>query len=309
MTEKTSSKELEKKLLSNSVFSSLNNLHTFFEQNITKLLSERSFYGETFLAAALSKQKKSRDIQEKLLDSFFEKNFSFPTHHPEFNLYALQHYEGNYLEEKRKNYLQNMDFELPFYRKVSNWVLLRSLVQLKTKSKKKIFVANIQMKLILMVNVVDGYITDNTLRSVHKKKKSISDQYHAFATMLIGEIYLETKKQKHKKLFLKYLNKLIPKIDENGEALKEGRGKKQIFGYASLIYALTLAYSFTQDVFYLEKAEKVLQFVMSFQKQDGSIPLVLTHNNPSQYWLSYNNFFDYEGFLYFYLLKTYELIA
>jgi hypothetical protein len=202
-----------------------------------------------------------------------------------------------------------MDFELPFFRKVSNWVLLRSLVQFKTINPRKILMAKIQMKLILSFNIVDGFITDNTLRSFYKRRQSISDQYHAFATMLIGEIYLETKKEKHKELFLTFLQKLRNKIKDNGEAINYGRGKKQIFGYASIIYALVLAFTFTNDTTYLFDAQKVLQYVQMFQKKDGSIPLVLTNNDPTPYWFSYNNFFDYEAFLYFYLLKTHELIA
>jgi hypothetical protein len=95
-----------------------------------------------------------------------------------------------------------------------------------------------------------------------------------------------------------------------------GRGKRQIFGYASAIYALTLG-----EKFLLINSEKeiliLLKELKKYQRKDGFIPLCLTKEEQNfgdkdyiknktkiKGWESYNRFYDYEAFLLYYLKKS-----
>ncbi|HEC63876.1 MAG TPA: hypothetical protein ENI23_01125 [bacterium] len=272
---------------------------SFLEANFKDGFNERSFYGETFTAATLEILKKDKEFKKELLASFRKKEIDNPSHHQEFNLYALQYMVPDI----------NLKFEKSFLRKVSNWILLRSLVRIRSRKQFEKFKGIIQAKIILIFNRHHGYFTDNTLRSIYKRKSSVSSQYHIFATMLVGEIYEETNNKFFKKEFLEGLNLSIKEVDDKGEAIRLGRGQKQIFGYAALLYSLALAYKITGEEKYLENFQKVFDYVKSYQLDSGRIPLVLTKQVPSKYIYTYNNLFDYLPFLAFQLTKSYNIIS
>lgn len=151
------------------------------------------------------------------------------------------------------------------------------------------------------------------------RSKKLSYQYHAFATSLLGEIYLETKKKFYLKRFSQAINFLKEITSKPSKFNKKGlRGYKQIAGYAAAIHALTLGHIILKDEECLKNAKTLFNHLKKFQRKDGSFPLVLTKEEYNlkkykdgeilPYWESYNRLYDYLGFLALYLSKTVKLI-
>jgi len=110
-------------------------------------------------------------------------------------------------------------------------------------------------------------------------------------------------------------------ILSNGDSLYSGRGQQQLFGYASLLYLLGQAFHKTGQEDYLNLFDKVLAHTLSFQRDDGSFPLVLRDGeavDPAVLpelesvnylgWYQYNRYFDYQAFALLFFDKAYALI-
>jgi hypothetical protein len=102
----------------------------------------------------------------------------------------------------------------------------------------------------------------------------------------------------------------------DGSMLWLGRGQEQIFGYGALIYALEYVNRKIQPL--PEKNLQQLQeHVLSFQRPDGSFPLVLRRREPEMAksnftlhppgWYGYNTIYDYQPFLAYTLWRTAQL--
>jgi hypothetical protein len=100
----------------------------------------------------------------------------------------------------------------------------------------------------------------------------------------------------------------------NGDTLYVGRGQEQIFGYGALLYLLEAAGEITGNADFREHANRVFGYLLSFQRDDGSLPLVLREgeepepwtDEPRPGWYSYNRYADYLPFLGCMLLKAAE---
>jgi hypothetical protein len=288
-------------------------LKKFLKNNIREdgSFSMRCFYGDSFFIASLSKLREDKELQIKILGSILRKNNKDNNAHPEFDLYAFSEVASEFKEIKSKlnKKAKEIKFKKLFFKKVSNWIILRSLIRLKKKNFFGHLLAKIQLWFILKINTFNGEITDNTLRMFYRKKNNLSSQYHAFATMLLGEIAVELNSEKYKNIFLEKLELSRKEISRNGKFKMHGRGKKQIFGYASLLFSLALAHSFTKDKSYLYDFEKVFYYLRSWQKKTGEIQMVLIRKNPNKYIYSYNNLVDYEAFLLLFLIKSKEILS
>lgn len=268
---------------------------------------ERSFYGESFTAAALATLGKNNDLQNTFVELFL-RNDEAPSH-PEFNLFAWQ----AFLQKTTNNHIAALvsrpRFKKIFLNKVSNWVLLRSLVRIQTGRHAQRWIGLLEAHLILRYNTYQGYITDNTLRMLHERKKSVSSQYHAFATLLVGLIAETLPSPTLQKKFIHYLHTSRAEITADGHLKMRGRGRQQLFGYAAMLYALALAFRYTKKKEYLLDFQNILTYITSFtQKNNGEIPIVLTNQDPTPYLYSYNNTVDYLAFLCFVLARTSRLL-
>lgn len=261
---------------------------------------ERSFYGESHLAAALQLLGKKESLQKEIHTTYFLHSIANDDH-PEFNAYAWQIYGLN------KKQISKISFKTIFFRKVSNWVLLRSLVRIRSGNIFSKYIGILQTYLILFLNRSQGYITDNTLRMWHTRKSAQSSQYHAFATLLVGEIALELNNKFLQSQFLQLLQVLVDD-KKDGNPIWLGRGKYQLFGYSNYIYALTLAYYLTNNSKYLTAIQQTLNYILKYQEKNGSVPLLLTKNKDPQLLYSYNNFFDYESFFLLSLVRAHKII-
>jgi hypothetical protein len=196
--------------------------------------------------------------------------------------------------------------------KVANWTLLRSTCRLLKGGFLNVLRANFELMKVLLLFQKNGFIFDE--KGYEKGSKSF--QYHCYSVSLLGEIFDKAKKEFIRKRFLQGVNYLIPFILPNGDTLYIGRGQEQIFGYGALIYALEYAHKITKTAIYKQKAKIVTSYLLKFQREDGSFPLVLrggeeeypgeidTQDDRFLGWYRYNSYFDYLSFLGYYLIKT-----
>jgi hypothetical protein len=288
-----------------------NNIARYIKKyiNLNNGFSSRSFYGETFSLNLLYQNsildEKSKNI---LIRSFENIDKANTDYHWEFNNYALLQYLQISQDDTVKKYLEPLKFKNT---PVTNWTLLKSVARLLANKNKRLAIEEAKEK-IEKFQLKSGLILD--------KKDDKSFQYHCFSMAMIAEIYEETQDEYFRKSFLKGVDFIRNFILSNGETLYIGRGQNQSFGYGALIYILSLAYKYTNDKTLLGNLEKVYKFLMQFQKDDGSFPLVMngvkndipkvTNPKDTNYsgWYPYNNYFDYLPFMGYFISKAVQIL-
>lgn len=148
--------------------------------------------------------------------------------------------------------------------------------------------------------------------------KTRSLQYHSFCLFILAEIIeIHPDYAWLKRRFLDGISFSLDYILTDGSALFIGRGQDQIFGYGSLLYALEYCNKKVK-VLPDEVLNRLANHVLSFQRPDGSFPLVLRRREPEAAnisfrggrtpgWYGYNNLYDYQPFLAYCLLKAKNL--
>lgn len=189
------------------------------------------------------------------------------------------------------------------YTRVANWILLRSTVRCFSQSRIQRIIGSLErLTALLYFQKRNGFIEDE------KHKPTI--QYHAFSTSLVGLQILDFKKNDKftGRRFKKAIDILDLLLFDSGQMNYLGRGQGQSFGYASGILAYVLAWRILRKEEYLIKANKIFYYLKSYQREDGSYPLVLRRDEVGypgvidtadiNYlgWYSYNNYFDYLPF-------------
>lgn len=269
----------------------------------------RSFYGETFSLAFLQRTKLlDANIKAKLFSSYEKIDKNDSQFHWEFNNYALLDYYQNSNDKSVKKYLIPLRFKNT---PCTNWTLLRSNVRLQAGVGTELAIKEAKIK-INKFQLTSGLILDDP------GVKSF--QYHCFSMAMVGEIYEHTQDDYFKISFLKGVDFIRNFILLNGETLYIGRGQNQSFGYGALIYILSLSYKFTEDKTLLGDIEKVTTFLLQYQREDGSFPLVMNgvektipkvinmQDEEFVGWYPYNNYFDYLPFMGFFIAKAEEVL-
>jgi len=290
-----------------------------FKKNISLFLKDyvltnngfnaRSFYGETFSLALLSRNNMlNMAIRLKLYDSFDRIDKDDSQFHWEFNNYALLDYIEHSKDKSFNKFLKPLKFK---HSTSTNWTLLRSNTRLKANKDKVLAIKEAKDK-INTYQLESGLILDD----VGVK----SFQYHCFSMAMVAEIYESTQDTYFKDSFLKGVEFIRYFILSNGDSLYIGRGQNQSFGYGTLIYILAMAYSFTKDKTLLGDIYKVSNFLKKYQRENGSFPLVMNgieknipkvvDMNSDEFvgWYAYNNYFDYLPFMGFFIAKAYKIL-
>jgi hypothetical protein len=183
----------------------------------------------------------------------------------------------------------------------TNWLAMRALNYrlryLEFNKKSDLIRSNIDLKLTLNKQTKEGFFPDELGNN--------SFQYHAYVTALLFQYYRLTEDKTVKSRFLKGVDCISYFIDPKGDFNYFGRGKYQIFGYASLIYALAGAYELTNDSKYLKNAKIVFNYLDRFE----GYPIVLGKDeSKKEGWYGYNNKSDYLGFAAVYLFYASEIL-
>lgn len=277
--------------------------------NTNNGFASRSFYGETFSLNLLYLNNMLDEKSKMILITNFENiDKTNPEYHWEFNNYALLNYLNISKDKTIKKYLNPLKFKNT---SVTNWTLLRSITRLIANKDKDLAIKEAKEK-IEKFQLKSGLILD--------KKDDKSFQYHCFSVAMIAEIYEESKDNYFKNSFLKGVEFIRVFILSNGESLYIGRGQNQSFGYGALIYILSLAYKYTNDKTILGDLDKVYKFLIQFQNEDGSFPLVMNgiekgipeivNIKDANYagWYPYNNYFDYLPFMGYFIAKAVKVL-
>jgi len=277
--------------------------------NTNNGFASRSFYGETFSLNLLYLNNMLDEKSKMILITNFENiDKTNPEYHWEFNNYALLNYLNISKDKTIKKYLNPLKFKNT---SVTNWTLLRSITRLIANKDKDLAIKEAKEK-IEKFQLKSGLILD--------KKDDKSFQYHCFSVAMIAEIYEEYKDNYFKNSFLKGVEFIRVFILSNGESLYIGRGQNQSFGHGALIYILSIAYKYTNDKTILGDLDKVYKFLIQFQNEDGSFPLVMNgiekgipeivNIKDANYagWYPYNNYFDYLPFMGYFIAKAVKVL-
>lgn len=282
----------------------LENIVNFLNKRILDLCENdefskyRSFYGESFALASLKiSGRTTNESKSYLINQFLMLNQSDPSFHFEFNNYALL---TNNFEESISNLARPVKFKGT---SCTNWTLLRERVKLEVGD---------QFELERVLSKINKYQLDSGLILDDSWDKSF--QYHCFSMAMIGEMALELNNEQLRKSFQRGIDFITKFIFPTGETLLIGRGQNQSFGYAVLVYILTLS-SEILDRNYSEHIEKILSLIENQIKNSSNLPLMLNQDlenpylvdikNPHFYgWYQYNNYIDYFCFSSFFLTKA-----
>lgn len=187
--------------------------------------------------------------------------------------------------------------------RVANWTLLRSTVRRDSDAWMQWCLATVERNGTLLARQrSSGLIEDEW--------KKPSFQYHAFSTALLA---YELMRSPYSSRWLvrrvyRALRFLRDVTLPTGEMNWLGRGQRQAFGYASAVMALRLGAEHFEDSSLAACADEVLGFLARFQRENGSLPLVLRAGLQSDFgrpvfpdprlagWYSYNRYLDYLAF-------------
>lgn len=270
----------------------------------------RSYYAESFSLNLLSMSGLlEKKCKEKLLIRYERMDKTDPEFHWEFNNYALLCYVRTTNDLSVGKYLTPLHFKNT---PCTNWTLLRSNARLLAGAETDRAIKEAKRK-IRGYQLRSGLILDDPgVRSF---------QYHCFSLAMIAEIYGETGDTYFLDSFVRGLNFIRQFVLSNGDTLYVGRGQEQSFGYAALIYALSLGMKYLEDKSINADLRVVSEFVLSFQRKDGSFPLVMNDAAPKTVheeisrnrnlpgWYPYNNYYDYLAFMGYFLAKSLVVLA
>lgn len=186
-----------------------------------------------------------------------------------------------------------------------NWTLLRQLNRV-NEGRDSLKVKIILWSIKKIFTHASGQVLDEL--------KTRSLQYHAFCLFILVELDQTKYHQLIKNWLIKGCKHAVNMMCADGKALYIGRGQEQIFGYGSLIFALEYANSKYQ-LNLNTSIDKLWRYVQSFQRENGSYPLVLNSNQPEKEnvtfkqdkphgWFGYNTLYDYQPFLAYCLARA-----
>ncbi len=218
----------------------------------------------------------------------------------EFVIYAL-HRSNKLVSEKS---LIKYEYAEKGTRMV-NWTLMRQLNRVNHK-KDSVKVGVILWCIKKLFTHKEGLILD--------EMSTRSLQYHAFCLYILAEL---DQTHYHTLVFdwlIKGCQFSVNMMCSDGCSLYIGRGQEQIFGYGALLFALE--YANTKYELHLNGSIKNLwRYLSSFQRKNGSYPLVLNPNEPEKEdvsfhkdkphgWYGYNTLYDYMPFLAYCLVRA-----
>ena len=225
-----------------------------------------------------------------------------PASHGEFNVYALLQCR----EQLGPGPVDALMRRVRLGRRHSaNWMLLRAACRIRPGPFCSPARASWEARAALLRYARRGLIADRSgVRSL---------AYHSFCGALLADLWRDTGLRWAGRAAAQAAQFIANFILPNGDSLYVGRGQQQIFGYGALIYLLEAAAEITGREEFSRLSDSVFQFLLRFQRPDGSFPLVLREEEPPEPWLpdvshpgwyTYNRYADYLPFLGCFLLKA-----
>lgn len=285
-------------------------MHYLHTQLTPSGFEARTFYGEIFTLLGCEYSDSECTFTQDLVKGHVEKlkTLEEARQHQEFHLYAYSLLSSTY---QAFFDAPNLHFKHTIRAKPTNWILLRGIAKIRFGS---IFEKQFWkwiLPIVIQYNTRDGFILDRGIGAMIRKEEKdvyLSDQYQAFILVLLADLFDLTKNPFYLTSFEKGLTALLSHQTETGEIIRSGRGRKQIFGYGSILYALSWSIIKQHKDENISSLQQIFKHVRSFQNTDGSFPLVLTKGDDPSLWERYNNLFDYLPFLATMLYRSAHLL-
>jgi len=265
----------------------------------------RDFYGKGFSALLWShfgdRYGKETDLALKAIEGEPKSRTGPGKYHFEFNRFALA--KMGLSVERLNDILQGERYADTT---VANWMLLRAWCRLVTGHRLSRLLGRGEVVAVLFWFRSRGGVIED-------QRKAFTSQYHAYCVALLGELDRDIWKGKNRRIqraLIEGADVIAALVLPGGQCNYMGRGSLQSFGYAAAILAFAHAFRTSQQHKYLLLIEEVASYLSSYQRKDGSIPLVLStfgrvegppdkvdQSSPAYAgWYTYNNFYDYLPF-------------
>ena len=128
----------------------------------------------------------------------------------------------------------------------------------------------------------DGFFPDSNMKYKVEKNQGVPHlTYHTKIMMCVGLAYLYTKDERLKEAFFKSI-KVLLEISIDNYYFFYGRSTNALFGYGSLYVVFILAYKFSSDKLFLNKANSMIDFLKAYQHNDGHISINLNKNDKNR---------------------------
>ncbi|GAB6074885.1 hypothetical protein [Nautilia lithotrophica] len=209
--------------------------------------------------------------------------------------------ENNKLDKEKilKTFYHKSDEEL--YKLNNNFRALRLvglILDNKLSNKNLIDKINSEIEWILDLQFDDGFFPDSNMKYKVEKNKGVSHlTYHTKIMMCVGLAYLYTKDKRLKDSFFKAL-KVLLEISLENYYFFYGRSTNSLFGYGSLYLVFILAYKFSNNKLFLQKANSLLKFLKNYQHKDGHISINLNKEDSKRY--------GFDGYMYDIVYNAYS---
>jgi len=273
----------------NYLKSCINTKGQLVDKKLQAPLNFQYHYSSFILSSIL---RKDYENLNKVLNYYFSIPTNIMKPSNDFNivliLFAVLNDEDNILDKYKSKIIEsithNTDEEL--FKLNNNFRALRLLgMILESKVKESAYSQKIydEIDWILELQFDDGFFPDSNMKyEIHKNQGVPHLTYHAKIMMCVGFSYLYTKDARLKESFLKAMKVLLD-ISIDNYYFFYGRSTNALFGYGSLYISLILAYKFTNDKMYLNKANDMKIFIENFQHTDGHISINLNKDG-NQRW-------------------------
>jgi len=230
--------------------------------------------------------------------------------HYDFNVFCLSNTLEVLSESERIQLLRQIkNAKLNNY-KVANWMAMRLFISETLHKYNNSLLHTLRIKLIKQ-KLIKSYICESGLIE-DLPSKSASLQYHVYSSTIFARLFDITGDEQYADIALKGSKYILSLISPNGDFNYNSRGAKQIFGYSAGVFLLawTLTKTGKDKDWVLKKLINLIDFIKSFQKKDGHLPLVLNYLDEKEKngWYDYHHLTVYNAFASYWLLQSFRTL-
>ncbi len=221
-----------------------------------------------------------------------------PYFHWEFKMLALLHTEKLLRGTLPSELSHRLDHRLRHWHDLdidsANWTAMRMVNYALRRHPGDALRSALEWQRLLRMQTPDGFFPDTPT--------SNSFQYHAYVLALLALAVRGGVGQGVQGALLRGVRFIAPFINPDGDFNYYGRGQRQLFGYAALVFALGEAAHLTTNPEERDQwqaaAGRVYRYITTYRLPEGMFPIVLNHAPPGERlgWYDYNNTGDYLAF-------------
>lgn len=288
----------------NYLKSCINDKGQLVDKKLNAPLNFQYHYSSFILSSIL---QKDYNKLEKVLNYYFSISKEIMKPSNVFNVvllsFAILNDKDNVLDKYRSKILNsnyhNADGEL--FKLNNNFRALRligMILEAKIKDSKSMQKINDEIDWILALQFDDGFFPDSNMKyEIYKNKGVPHLTYHTKIMMCVGIAYLYTQDDRLKISFLKAMKVLLD-ISIDNYYFFYGRSTNALFGYGSLYISFILAYKFSGNELFIEKANEMMKLLKQYQHNDRHISINLNKDDSKR--------LGFDGYMYDIVYNAYS---